>query len=168
MTPNQFIKKYLLVLPLAGCLLTFPAGAFAANAAANGTGNAPAGVIINEKLLATFKQTFPDAEQVKWMEQEDKYTVNFKEKGILTKIEYSKDGDFISSIRYYSEKNLPVNILCKIQKKYADKTIFGVTEMATETSVEYYVKLEDAKSWITVKSSVDGAMQVVEKYKKAS
>ena len=164
MTPSQFFKKNLL-MPLAGCLLlTISAGAFAAGP----TVTSGPTFTISEKLLATFKQTFPDAEQVKWMEQEDKYTVNFKEKDILTKIEYDKDGNFLSSLRYYTEKGLPVNILCRLQKKYADKKVFGVTEMATETSVEYYIKLEDADSWMTVRSSIDGNMQVVEKYKKAN
>ena len=164
MTPSQHIKKHLLIT---GLLLSLSAGVFAAT----GTGTDPVNtdkISVSDKLLQAFKQTFPDAEQVKWMEQEDKYTVNFKEKGIITKIEYDKEGNFMSSLRYYTEKNLPVNILCRLQKKYADKKVFGVTEMATETAVEYYIKLEDDKSWITVKSSVDGNMQVVEKYKKAS
>jgi len=126
------------------------------------------GRTINEKLLETFKQTFPNAEQVKWMEQPDKYTVNFREDGILTKIDYDMDGNFVSSLRYYSEKNLPVNVICKLQKKYADKKVFGVTEMTTDSAVEYYIKLEDATNWITVKSNVDGNLSVVEKYKKAS
>ena len=39
--------------------------------------------------------------------------------------------------------------------------------MTTDAVVEYYIKLEDAENWITVKSNVDGNMQVVEKYKKA-
>jgi hypothetical protein len=155
MTPSLFFKKNLLI---AVCLFTLGAGAVAAKP----------DYTISEKLLASFKQTFPDAEQVKWMEQEDKYTVNFKEKDILTKIEYDKDGNFLSSLRYYTEKGLPVNILCRLQKKYADKKIFGVTEMANENSVEYYIKLEDANTWITVRSTIDGNMQVVEKYKKAS
>jgi hypothetical protein len=171
MAPNQFIRKYFLIT---GALLTLSAGVFAATSTGNGTdaSSTPVSVnsdiTINEKLLQTFKQTFPDAEQVKWMEAEDKYTVNFKEKGILTKIEYDKEGNFLSSLRYYTEKNLPVNILCRLQKKYADKKVFGVTEMATETSVEYYIKLEDDNSWMTVRSGVDGNLQVVEKYKKAS
>ena len=138
------------------CFLALSAGAFAND-----------GRTINEKLLETFKQTFPNAEQVKWMEQPDKYTVNFKEDGILTKIDYDMDGNFVSSLRYYSEKNLPVNVICKLQKKYADKKVFGVTEMTTDSAVEYYIKLEDATSWITVKSNVDGNLTVVEKYKKA-
>ena len=153
MTPRLTIQKTLFALV---CCLTFSAGAFAAD-----------GFTISEKMLSSFKQTFPDAEQVKWLESADRYTVNFKENGILTKIDYDKDGNFISSLRYYSEKNLPINILCRLQKKFADKKVFGVTEMTTDAVVEYYIKLEDADNWITVKSNADGNMQVVEKYKKA-
>jgi hypothetical protein len=71
-------------------------------------------------------------------------------------------------LRYYTEKNLPVTILCRLQKKYADKTVFGVTEVSTESTVEYFIKLEDATTWTTVRANIDGGMQVVEKYKKAS
>ena len=153
MTPRVFLPKALFILV---CSMTLTAGAFATD-----------GFTISEKILNSFKQTFPDAQQVKWLEQADRYTVNFKENGILTKIDYDKDGNFISSLRYYTEKNLPINILCRLQKKYADKKVFGVTEMTSESTVEYYIKLEDDQNWITVKSNADGNMQVVEKYRKA-
>jgi hypothetical protein len=123
---------------------------------------------ISEKILQIFKQTFPKAEEVKWAEQTDKVTVDFKDGGISTKIEYDKDGNFISSVRYYTEKDLPLNILCKLQKKFPGKTVFGVTEMTTESEVNYYIKLEDATSWMTVKSGQDGNLEITEKYKKAS
>ena len=152
MTPRSIIRKSLFAVIF---LLSVSAGVFANE-----------GFAINEKLLQTFKQTFPDAQQVKWLEQEDRYTVNFKENGILTKIDYDKDGNFISSLRYYTEKNLPINILVKLQKKYADKKVFGITEMTTDAAVDYYIKLEDATNWITIKSNADGNMSVVEKYKK--
>ena len=154
MTPINFIRKNLLVTV---CLLSLSAGVFANE-----------NFTISDKLLQAFKQTFPDAQQVKWAEQEDKYMVNFKQGDVLTKIEYDKDGNFLSSLRYYSEKNLPVSILCRLQKKYADKKVFGVTEMTTDSAVEYYIKLEDETTWITVRSNADGNMQVIEKYKKAS
>src|ERR1700754_4468201 len=155
MTPINFIRKNLLTTCF---MLVLSAGAFA---------GAPE-YTISDKLLQAFKQTFPDAQQVRWAEQEDKYMVNFKQGEILTKIEYDKDGNFVSSLRYYSEKNLPVSILCRLQKKYGDKKVFGVTEMTTESAVEYYIKLEDATTWMTVRSNSDGNMQVIEKYKKAS
>jgi len=153
MTPRVFLPKALFTFV---CFMTLTAGAFATD-----------GFTISEKILNSFRQTFPDAQQVKWLEQADRYTVNFKENGILTKIDYDKDGNFISSLRYYTEKNLPINILCRLQKKYADKKVFGVTEMTSESTVEYYIKLEDDQNWITVKSNADGNMQVVEKYRKA-
>lgn len=158
MTRRLFPKQ----LIIACCLITLSAGVFAGTNGNITNGN------INDKLLQAFQRTFPDAQQVKWAETEDRYLVNFRQGDILTKVEYDKDGNFIGSLRYYSEKNLPVNILCRLQKKYSDKKVFGVTEITTDASVEYYVKLEDAENWITVKSNVDGAMQVVEKYKKAS
>jgi hypothetical protein len=154
MTPRALIQKTLFTLV---CFMTLTAGAFATD-----------GFTISEKMLNSFKKTFPDAQQVKWLEQADRYTVNFSENGVLTKIDYDKEGNFISSLRYYKEKNLPINILCRLQKKYADKKVFGVTEMTTDAAVEYYIKLEDDENWITVKSNADGNMQVVEKYKKAN
>ena len=153
MTPHHSIRKTFIT---ALCLLVFSAGAFAAETLG-----------ISDKLLQIFKQTFPDAQQVVWAEQGDKYVVNFHQGDILTKVEYDKDGNFVNSLRYYGERNLPVTILCRLQKKFPDKTIFGVTEMATESSVEYYIKLQDATQWITVRSNIDGNLQVVEKYKKA-
>ena len=153
MTPHQSIRKTFF---LSLCMLAFSAGAFAAKEYS-----------ISDKMLQTFKQTFPDAQQVVWSEQGDKYTVNFRQGDILSKVEYDKDGNFLNSLRYYSEKNLPVTILCRLQKRFSDKKVFGVTEMATDSSVEYYIKLEGENDWITVRSNIDGNMQVVEKYKKA-
>ena len=126
-----------------------------------------ANVEVNEKVLKSFKETFPKAEQVNWQEYSDNYVVNFMELGIRERITYDKDGNFISATRYYLEENLPTNILFKVKKKYPGQKVFGVTEVETDTSVDYYIKLEDSSNWTTVKSDVSGVMEVVEKYKKA-
>jgi len=163
-----FFNRQVMILV---CLLTIGSGAFA-NAGTKMTGTTIAGTVItgitiSDKLLQEFKQTFPNAVDVKWIESTDKYTVDFKENGITTKIDYDKDGNFVSSFRYYTEKNLPISLLCKIQKKYPGKKVFGVTEITLDNSIEYYIKLEDEKYWLTVKSNIEGSMQVVEKFKKA-
>jgi hypothetical protein len=121
---------------------------------------------INEKLVQSFKQTFPQAAEVNWQELADSYVVNFTEGPVRTRITYDKEGNFTSSIRYYKETNLPVNILCKIKKRYANEKVFGVTELTSDSHVEYYVKMENATNWITVKSDGEGNMEQVEKYKK--
>ncbi len=153
MTTNHFIRRTLLV---ACCLLTVSAGVFAAD-----------DFTISEKMLQAFQQTFPDAKQVKWVEEPNGYQVSFRQSDILTKVEYDKEAHFVSSLRYYTEKNLPVTIICQLQKKYAGKQVWGVTELSTETSTEYYVKLVDDQNWYTIRSDADGNMQVVEKYRKS-
>jgi hypothetical protein len=152
MTSNHLIRRTLLVTC---CLLTISAGVFAGG-----------GLTISDKLLQVFQQTFPDAKEVKWVEEPAGYQVTFRQNNILTKVEYDKEAHFVTSLRYYSERNLPVSIICQLQKKYPGKTIFGVTEMSTEVSTDYYVKLVDEHNWYTVRSDGEGNMQMVEKYKK--
>jgi hypothetical protein len=119
-----------------------------------------------EKALKAFKATFKDAENVVWTDAGDIFTVKFSQQGISTFVRYDGEGNFISSRRYYGGEQLPVDIQCKLKKKFADKTIFGVTEFIVGDDVNYYVKMEDAKSWITVKVDNARNVEVTEKYGK--
>jgi hypothetical protein len=122
----------------------------------------------NDAVLKVFTATFPHAEGVEWFENSDHFLVNFKEGGILTKITYDKDGNFMNSIRYYESKNLPINILTAVKKKYSDKKIIGVTELTSQDGLSYHIKLEDDKMLYTVKASPEANLDVVEKFKKAN
>ena len=82
---------------------------------------------------------------MQWHEEVDMYTVNFYEDNILTKIQYDKDGNFMSSLRYYTEKNLLVNVTVQAAKEVSREKVFGVTEVTSDATVEYYIKMEDAK-----------------------
>jgi hypothetical protein len=63
---------------------------------------------------------------------------------------------------------LPYYLLINIKKKYPDKKIYGVTEISSASGIEYYVKLEDARIWVTLVSDSHGNLRVVEKFRKAS
>ena len=121
----------------------------------------------NDKVLKVFNATFISPQDVTWYDHEDYYDVSFLQSGIRSTVKYDKEGNFMSSIRYYGEQNLPINIVFQLKKKFADKKVFGVTEMTNADEVNYYVKLEDDKNWITVKVSGNGQMTSIEKYKKA-
>ncbi|HEY9362460.1 MAG TPA: hypothetical protein VIQ00_04310 [Chitinophagaceae bacterium] len=122
---------------------------------------------ISEKVLKAFKETFKQAKDVTWDEFDDFYAVKFTNQNIDTRIRYDKEGNVVQTIRYYFEQQLPPFIQCKLKNKYGDKTVFGVTEMRTESEMSYYIILQDAKYWITIKSDELGNMQVHEKMKKA-
>ena len=121
---------------------------------------------VSEKALKAFRSTFTDAENVVWTDAANLYIVKFTQQGINTFVKYDEEGNFISSRRYYNSEKLPVDIQCKLKKRYADKTVFGVTEYTIGDEVNYYVKLEDAKSWTTVKIDNSRNMEITEKYQK--
>ncbi len=121
---------------------------------------------VNEKVLKSFKETFPTAENVSWQTQAEKYIAQFQQNGIRTIVNYDEDGNFLGATRYYGEENLPVNVICKLKKKYPAKKIYGVTEISTTETINYYIKLEDETSWTTIKSDAEGNTELVEKLKK--
>lgn len=122
---------------------------------------------VSEKVLKSFNETFSSAQDIKWEKYESYYTVSFNQAGIQSKVNYDHSGTMLSSLRYYEPKLLPLNIYNRIKKNYSKKEMFGVTEVTFNNDVVYYVKLQDDKSWITVKIDGVGNSEVVEKYKKA-
>ena len=125
-----------------------------------------------DKLIKTFNTSFPKAEHVQWYELPKAWVVNFVADGIRSRVVYLKDGKATEFTRYYFEPTLPFLIHSRVKDAYPDKKIFGVVEVSimTENSntsrTEYFVKLEDEKSWMTVKSDIEGNLSVTEKYKK--
>ena len=127
---------------------------------------------IDDKLIKTFTTSFPKAERVNWYEMPKAWVVNFVADGIRSRIVYMKDGKITEFTRYYFEQNLPFLIHSRVKEAYPNKNIFGVVEVSImlengNSRVEYFVKLEDEKSWMTVKSDNEGNLTVEEKYKKA-
>jgi len=129
---------------------------------------------VDPKMLGIFNASFPNAQEVTWHELPEAYIANFIENGIRSKIVYSKDGQATQLTRTYQAQNLPYAVSLKIREEFPGKKIFGVVEILTNSErenlsiVEYYIKLEDAKNWITVKVNGDGETSIIEKYRKAS
>jgi hypothetical protein len=122
---------------------------------------------VNEKLLYSFGRAFPSAENVKWSEDVNGYFVSFTQSGILSKVAYDPQGDFVYAMRYYNEANLPVSILLTMRKKFADKKIAGVTESSTLDNITYFIKVEDEKNWYTVRATTSGDAVIEEHFKKS-
>jgi hypothetical protein len=122
---------------------------------------------VNEKVLKAFHETFKDPENVAWHEYDDYYEVSFKQAEIKTLVRYDEQGNLLGTTRYYSEKELQPFIVSRLKSKYPDRSIYGVTEIFTETTLEYYVTMQDEKRWYTVKANSVGDLEQVDKFKKA-
>ena len=121
---------------------------------------------INEKVLKSFNEIFAAAQDVKWEEYKNYYTVSFVHSGIRSKVNYDNNGYVIGSLRYYAPQNLPLNIYNRLRKQYSKKELYGVIEVTVEAEVTYFVKIQDEKNWMTIKIEPSGSSTVYEKYEK--
>jgi hypothetical protein len=121
----------------------------------------------NEKVLKAFNETFNSVKDVRWEEFPNYYAVSFVSDGIRAKVNYDKEGNIMSSLRYYGPQLLPLHILNKITKENPKRKMFGVTEVTHNSVIAYYIKLEDNTHWYTLKVDSDGNSQQVERYRKA-
>lgn len=137
-------------------------------AAAGLSTSAHPGREINENIVRKFKEIYPNAIQISWVEYAETYVVYFMEGEIKVSIIFNKDGSFVSSVRYYQQEYLPYYLLAEIKKKYPLKKVYSVAEMTSPGTISYFVKLENAKTWLTIKLDSEGNITLVEKFNKAS
>jgi len=116
------------------------------------------------KIIQAFNETFPNAENVKWADDKAGYFVSFYQSGNFEKVLYSKEGEFVCSWKYSDGKELPVNILMVLNKKYKDFKIIGVTELTTQDNVNYEVKLSNGNKLYSVNMLADGSITKEQKY----
>ena len=116
------------------------------------------------KLIEQFKSTFPNAQNVKWAEDKAGHFVSFYQDGNLEKVFYNKEGDFVCSWKYSDGSNLPANIMVKLNKKYNDGKILGVTELATQENMSYEVKLLKGSKLYCLNISNDGTIAQEKKF----
>ncbi|MES1225027.1 MAG: hypothetical protein ABUT20_56695, partial [Bacteroidota bacterium] len=70
---------------------------------------------ISAKVLKAFNETFTAAENVSWEEFDNKNCqANFKLNEVIVKVLYDDNGDLLQTMRYYTERNLPPNILVRV------------------------------------------------------
>ena len=122
---------------------------------------------VSEKVLKAFSETFMKATEVVWHEVQNLYEASFKQSEVISRAIYDQDGNLLRTTRYYSQENLPINILTKLQKRFAGKSIYGVTELSTDDEVSYHITMQDEKNWYIIKADNWGGLELEKKYKKA-
>ena len=122
---------------------------------------------VNAKVLDAFNKTFQNARQVVWHEYKDYYEVRFMQGTIDARVKYDTNGKIMEAVRYYKADNLPLLIRAKVENKYANEKIFGVTEVSSDAGINYYIVLENEKNWINIKCDYLGNVSVQNKFKKA-
>ena len=110
------------------------------------------------KILQRFNETFPNAKNVKWIDDKDGYFVSFSQNENYNKVFYNKDGDFVYSLKYSNGDQLPTNIAMALNKKFGETKMLGVTEVTTQTSTVYNVKLSKDEKLYCLNILTDGTI----------
>ena len=119
------------------------------------------------KAVKNFKKTFKNVTDEKWYEMPDGYRVNFTRNDIRCRVDYDKNGTWIHTIKYYDEKQLPVEVRRLIVSSYLDYSIRTVEEIEAPHNILFYViHLEGETNWINIKVS-DNEINELEKIKKS-
>jgi len=110
------------------------------------------------KLVEQFKATFPNAQNVKWVEDKQGYFVSFHQSGDFSKVLYNTAGDFVCSWKYSTGEGLPTSIVLRLNKKYSGSKIIGVTELTTEDDTLYEVKASKGSKLYSITFSSGGTI----------
>ena len=123
---------------------------------------------VTEKVLKVFHAAFPEVKKYTWYTFDNYYEVYFNDsENSSCRIDYTPDGDVISTTRYYTGENLSPAIRAKVNEKYPGKKIYGVTEVSSSEKVTYNIVLEDEKNWYNIESDATGNIKLDQKLEKA-
>jgi hypothetical protein len=115
---------------------------------------------ISTKAVRNFKNAFKNVRDEKWYEMPDGFRANFTLGSIRHRLDYDKKGNWLHTIRYYDEKNLPTDVRRLVVSTYLDHKITCVEEVETSLNNLFYViHLEGQANWINIKVS---ALEIVE------
>ncbi len=93
------------------------------------------------------------------------FSAFYSAKGIQNRVYLTRRGSFIGQIRYYTEKELPVDVRKQVRSNFYDYAITSVTEVNCNNLTAYLVTIADDTTWKVIRV-LDGEMDVWKEYLK--
>jgi hypothetical protein len=119
---------------------------------------------VRSKVVSTFLQLFDDPSDVQWNLNENQYLASFKNKDHLYKALFSVGGDWLYSIQYGTQEDLPRDVYRMVKATYIDHNISVVIEVKALQAQTWIVNLENKDNLVLVKI-VDGQLEELQRYK---
>jgi len=105
-----------------------------------------------EKALTAFNRMFATATNVSWATEDKGLPIAFFETpGRKNRAGFDKKGNLVYTISYYTEEQLPVPVLLKVEQSYFGRSIFCVTEVNYGGKTAYLIIMEDKTTWLHIK-----------------
>ncbi|HTI07430.1 MAG TPA: hypothetical protein VL832_02705 [Puia sp.] len=117
------------------------------------------------RATSEFWKTFGDSRNEVWYRLPGGFLAEFNEKVVQVRAVYDKKGNWVYSIRQYTEKELPEEVRDQVRSRYYKDTIGVVKELIQPQNTVYLIHIENEARWKTVRVA-DGEMEVVQDFRK--
>lgn len=121
---------------------------------------------INAHAARDFVDRFPNVNTQKWLRTTNGYSAKFTENEVLNNVYYDRVGNYINTIRYYQEKNIPARLKNILRHEFGDYTIVAGTELITSKEKSFYFHIKNRKRIKTVKIVAD-TIEITADYRNA-
>ena len=134
--------------------------------ASTGLGSGTTASEMTSKTVRSFWRLFGDSKNENWFHLEAGSLAEFEDKGIHYRVLFDKKGNWLYTIKKYTEKELPKDVRAEVKSTYYDYAIGHVNEVNEAQLVVYLVHIENEQEWMTIRVAADGEMEVVEQFAK--
>ena len=121
---------------------------------------------VSQRVLASFKSEFTNAQDVEWETGNNYFKAAFTMNEQRVFAYYNVDGQLLSIARYISSIQLPVNLFADLKNDYSKYWISDLFEVSNSEGLHYYVTLEMADSKMVMHSGNGGSWSTYSKSKK--
>ena len=122
----------------------------------------------DSKILKRFTETFPNAQNVKWMDDKAGYFVSFTQNGDFNKVFYNTAGSFVYSLKYCNGDDIANQYCMTLNKEFGESKILGVTEVTTQNNMVYNIKLSKENKLYNLNLLADGSITKQEVFDNAA
>ena len=122
---------------------------------------------VSAAVLASFKSSFKNASEVKWVSTQNFYKAEFALNGQYATAYYDASANLIAVTRNISSFQLPITLQSKLKNSYEAYWISELFELSDDNGTSYYVTVEDGDSKITLKSSGTNDWAIYKKQRKS-
>ncbi|MDO6429208.1 hypothetical protein Q4E93_01325 [Flavitalea sp. BT771] len=115
------------------------------------------------KAARQFMKLAGENKEERWYMLPGGYLAEFEERTIHNKLVFDRNGNWLYTMREYSEKELPGEVRRLVKSTYYDFSIGWVKEVSQFRSLAYVVHIQNAPEWkdLIVR---DGEIEVVRSY----
>lgn len=116
-------------------------------------------------ILQYITRSFKNVADIKVTNKKDATFIYFKDAGIVTRVAYNKNGNWLHTMRSLLTEQIPARVSELVQEEFPRHKINGANEIHALDKIAHLVYIEDAKGFKTIRV-VDGEWDVYEEFNK--